>query len=95
MTYDADGVTSRDWESYPILTFEQIPAVDTLLIDQPDQPYLGAGEATQGPTAAAIANAVFNAIGVRLRKIPFTPEQVLEAAAEASAPCSRPLPTSM
>ena len=82
VTYDGDGITSRDWESYPILTFPQAPTIETILIDQPDQPFLGAGEATQGPTVAAISNAVFNAIGIRLRKVPFTPENIRQAAAE-------------
>ncbi|MFC1665846.1 molybdopterin cofactor-binding domain-containing protein, partial [Pseudomonadota bacterium] len=81
VVFDPDGVTSRDWETYPILSFSEVPQVETILIDQPGFPYLGAGEATQGPTVAAIANAVYNAIGIRLRKIPFTPEQVREAAA--------------
>ena len=59
------------------------PEIETILIDRKDSPVLGAGEATQGPTAAAISNAVFDAVGLRLRRIPFTPEMVLEAAAEA------------
>jgi CO/xanthine dehydrogenase Mo-binding subunit len=74
--FDRTRVTSRDWESYPILTFPEIPALETVLLDRPDAPSLGAGEATQGPTPAAIANAVFRASGARLRNIPFTPERV-------------------
>ena len=57
-----------------------VPEVETVLVDRPDQPFLGSGEATQGPTAAAIGNAVFDAIGIRLRRIPFTPENVQKAA---------------
>jgi nicotinate dehydrogenase subunit B len=53
------------------------------LIDRPGQPWLGAGEASQGPTAAAIANAVFDATGLRLRDLPLTPERVRAAALEA------------
>lgn len=68
-----------DWEHYPVLRFNETPTVETVLLNQPGAPALGAGEATQGPSAAAIANAVFAAVGVRLRDIPFTPERVLAA----------------
>ena len=81
VTFDGGGITSRDWETYPILKFTQAPVIETVLIDRPDQPFLGAGEATQGPTVAAIANALYNAIGIRLRKLPFTPENIRQAAA--------------
>jgi nicotinate dehydrogenase subunit B len=81
--FDRTRVTSVDWEGYPILTFTATPEIETVLLDQPGQPYLGAGEATQGPTAGAIANAVFDAIGVRLRQIPFTPDRVRSAVAAA------------
>jgi nicotinate dehydrogenase subunit B len=80
VTFDAARVTSTDWESYPILRFSEVPAIETVLIDRPGEPYLGAGEATQGPTAAAIANAVCAAVGLRLRDLPFTPARVREAA---------------
>ena len=79
--YDAGGILSRDWESYPIMTFPEVPEIETVLIDRPDQPFLGSGEATQGPTAAAIGNAIFNAVGLRLRRLPFTQDRVREAAA--------------
>ncbi len=79
--FDDTRVTSTDWETYPILTFMESPELETVLIDRPGEPFLGAGEATQGPTAAAIANAVFDAVGVRLRDIPFTPERLRQAAA--------------
>jgi CO/xanthine dehydrogenase Mo-binding subunit len=65
------------------MTFGEVPEIETILIDRKDSPVLGAGEATQGPTAAAISNAVFDAVGIRLRRIPFTPEMVLEAAVKA------------
>ena len=81
--FDEKGITSQDWESYPIMTFSEVPEIETILIDRKDSPVLGAGEATQGPTAAAISNAVFDAVGFRLRRIPFTPEIVLDAAARA------------
>jgi CO/xanthine dehydrogenase Mo-binding subunit len=66
------GSASTDWASYPILTFPEVPQVEVVLIDQPHEPALGAGEASQGPTAAAIANAVANATGVRIRDLPLT-----------------------
>ncbi len=81
VTFDSAGITSRDWETYPILNFTETPVIETVLIDRPDQPFLGVGEATQGPTAAAIGNAVYKAIGIRLRKLPFTPENIRQAAA--------------
>ena len=83
VSWDRDGVTSRDWETYPILRFDAIPDVDTVLVDRPGEPCLGAGEASCGPTGAAIANAVFNATGVRARRLPLTPENLRAAAAEA------------
>ena len=82
VNFDDKGIVSRDWESYPILTFAEVPEIETVLIDRPDQPFLGSGEATQGPTAAAIGNAIFYAIGLRLRRIPFTQDRVRDAAAE-------------
>ena len=69
-------ITSLDWESYPILTFREAPEVETIVLDRKGERFLGVGEASQGPTPAAIANAVFAAIGVRLREMPFTPERV-------------------
>ena len=77
--FDRRGIQSRDWESYPILTFPEIPEIETVLLDHPGAPFLGAGEAAQGPTPAAIANAVFDAVGARLREIPFTPDRVRAA----------------
>jgi CO/xanthine dehydrogenase Mo-binding subunit len=82
--FDRTRVRSVDWETYPILGFRDVPELETVLIDRPGAPYLGAGEATQGPTAGAIANAVYDAIGVRLRDLPFTPDNVRAAVARAS-----------
>jgi CO/xanthine dehydrogenase Mo-binding subunit/aerobic-type carbon monoxide dehydrogenase small subunit (CoxS/CutS family) len=79
VSFDQTGVTSRDWESYPILRFTAAPVIETVLLNRPDLPFLGSGEASQNPTPAAVANAVFDAIGVRLRQIPFTPERVRAA----------------
>ena len=75
--FDARGITSVDWESYPILSFESAPRIETVILNRPEMPMLGAGEAAQNPTPAAIANAIFDATGVRLREIPFTAEKVL------------------
>ncbi len=77
--FDANGITSRDWDSYPILRFTEAPVIETVLLNRPELPFLGSGEAAQNPTPAAIANAVFAAVGVRLRTIPFTPDRVLAA----------------
>jgi CO/xanthine dehydrogenase Mo-binding subunit len=76
--FSENGITQTDWDSYPILRFSEIPKIETVLINHPELPFLGSGEAAQGPTPAAIANAVFDAVGVRLREIPFTPEKVLK-----------------
>ena len=80
VVFDSTTVSSIDWDTYPILRFSEVPRIETVLLDRPGQPFLGIGEATQGPTGAAIANAVFDAIGVRLRDTPFTPARVREAA---------------
>jgi CO/xanthine dehydrogenase Mo-binding subunit len=81
--FDRQRITSTDWESYPILTLPEAPEIETVLIDRPGAPSLGSGEAAQGPTPAAIANAVFDATGVRLRRMPFRPERVRAARAAA------------
>jgi len=62
--------------SYPILTFEEVQPIDIVLINRPGEPFLGIGEAAQGPTAAALGNAIFDATGVRFRRIPFTPKRI-------------------
>jgi nicotinate dehydrogenase subunit B len=71
--WDENGVTSRDWDSYPILRFPNAPVIETVLLNRLELPPVGAGEATMGPTPAAIANAIFAATGLRLRSIPFQP----------------------
>ena len=77
--FDTRGIASLGLEDYPILKFSETPAVEVELIDRPEFPAVGAGEAAQGPTAAAIANAVENALGVRVRELPLTPERVVAA----------------
>lgn len=80
VTYDTTGITSRDWRGYPIIRFNAVPdAVRVHVIDRPGQPYLGTGEAAQGPTAAAIANAVANAVRVRIRELPLSRARVKAA----------------
>jgi CO/xanthine dehydrogenase Mo-binding subunit len=77
--FDATRVTGLDWNGYPILRFTEIPdAIDIELIDQPNEPSVGAGEAATSPVPAAIANAVFDATGVRLRDVPITAQRVKE-----------------
>jgi nicotinate dehydrogenase subunit B len=78
--FDRTRITSRDWGSYPIMRFSTAPeAVDVIVIDRPGSPFLGTGEAAQGPTAAAIANALHDAVGVRVRELPLTAARVKAA----------------
>jgi CO/xanthine dehydrogenase Mo-binding subunit len=77
--FDSSGIKNLDWRSYPVLTFEKVPDIDIVLINRPEMAALGAGEAALVPMAGAIANAIFDATGARLRRAPFTPERVLEA----------------
>jgi len=80
--FDRQAVTSLDWASYPILRFSDVPdEIAISLIDRRDQPSLGAGEPATSPVFAAVANAIFDATGARLRSIPFTPERVRAALA--------------
>jgi CO/xanthine dehydrogenase Mo-binding subunit len=76
--FDRRRVTSTDWESYPILRFPDAPLVMVSLVDS-DEPPVGAGEAAQGPTAAALVNAVHAALGVRVRDLPLNSESVISA----------------
>jgi CO/xanthine dehydrogenase Mo-binding subunit len=78
--FDADRVTSNDWASYPIARFPEMPdSVDIEVIDRPGAPFLGTGEAAQGPAAAAIANAIADATGARLRELPLTRQRIKAA----------------
>ncbi len=83
--FDRRAVTSAAWEDYPILRFSEVPEVRVELVSRPDAPPLGAGEASMGPTIAAIAGAIHGALGVRPRRLPFTPDN-LAAAMEEAAP---------
>ena len=77
--FDRFRVTSVDWTSYPILAFPNVPALDIELINRPDEPPLGAGEAACTPVPAALANAIFDATGARLRDVPFTADRLKAA----------------
>ncbi len=79
VTFDTSRVTSTDQSTYPILGFAEVPHMDIELIDRPEQPPMGGGEAAATPVPAALANAVFDAAGIRLRTVPFTPERVKAA----------------
>src|SRR5262249_57823600 len=75
VTFDKTNVTSLDWVSYPVLRFAEHPDVVPVVVQRLDEPSTGAGEEVMGATAAAIANAFFDATGVRLRRYPMTPER--------------------
>ena len=77
VSFDRKSVTSREWGAYPIITFPDLPKIDVLMLPRQDQPPLGVGESASVPSAAAIANAIFDATGVRFREPPFTPERIL------------------
>jgi CO/xanthine dehydrogenase Mo-binding subunit len=82
VTWDARRITSRDWGRYPILRFPHAPkSIDVQVIDRPGEPFLGTGEAAQGPAAAALANAVADALGARVRDIPLDRARIKAAAA--------------
>lgn len=74
--YDQDGITSVDWASYPIMRMMDVPEIEVHLIDRPDTPPMGAGEAAMGPVSAAIANSIFDATGSRIRDLPLKAEKI-------------------
>ncbi len=86
VTFEDGIVTSRDWGTYPILGFAEVPAIDLVLVARPSDPPLGVGESASVPSAAAIANAIFDATGVRFREPPFTPDRVRAALNPLPAP---------
>jgi nicotinate dehydrogenase subunit B len=81
--FDELRIRSIDWDTYPILKFSEVPPVDIVLINRPEEPALGAGEPSTVTTAAALANAIFDASGIRLRQVPFTPEKIRRALSSA------------
>jgi CO/xanthine dehydrogenase Mo-binding subunit len=80
--FDRSRVTGVDWTSYPVIRFPDVPPIDIALIDRPEQPLMGAGEGTLAPVGGALGNAIFDATGVRLTTVPFTPAR-LKAALDA------------
>ena len=80
VTWDRDGITSRDWDSYPVIRFDNIPEIEVVILDGGDADAVGAGEASPGPAIAAIANALYAATGLRMRRLPFTADAVLRHA---------------
>jgi CO/xanthine dehydrogenase Mo-binding subunit len=80
MHWDRDGITSTDWDSYPVIRFDNVPTMDIVVLDVPGADPVGAGEASPGPTIAAIANALYNATGLRMRRLPFTADAILRHA---------------
>jgi len=81
IAFDRTRIATRSWDEYPILRFSEVPAVDVELVARPEQASMGAGEAAMGPTAAAIGNAVRDALGVRVRDLPITAERIVASAA--------------
>jgi len=79
VTFDSSRITSVDWETYPILKFSEVPEIEIILLNHPDQPALGGGEPATVTPGAAVANAIFAAVGVRVRDLPITPEKVRKA----------------
>ncbi|MBK1658806.1 hypothetical protein CKO45_11235 [Paracraurococcus ruber] len=77
--FDRRRITSDGWDSFPILRFSEVPQVAVDIIARPDQPFLGAGEASMAPTIAAIAGAITDALGIRPRALPFTPDRLAAA----------------
>jgi CO/xanthine dehydrogenase Mo-binding subunit len=77
--FDRSHITTTDWVSHPIMRFSDVPKVHVEIVDRPDLPLNGAGEMGSMPVAGAVANAIFDATGVRIRRVPFTPARVLAA----------------
>jgi CO/xanthine dehydrogenase Mo-binding subunit len=88
--FDASGIKSLDWMSYPVIRFPDIPKIDVILVNRPEMQALGGGEPSLVPVPAAIANAIFDATGARLREIPMTPDRVL-AALKSGTPSGTPI----
>jgi nicotinate dehydrogenase subunit B len=83
LQWDSGRVTSLDWKSYPILTFPDVPDVVMDLIDRPNERPWGAGEPAAAVVPSAISNAIYDAVGVRMRSVPFTPDKMLAALKKA------------
>ncbi|MCC8392972.1 molybdopterin-dependent oxidoreductase [Paraburkholderia sp. MMS20-SJTR3] len=85
VSFGGNAVTSQEWGAYPILTFREVPVIDVVIMPRHGEPPMGAGESASLPGAAAIANALYDATGVRFRRPPFTPEKIRAALADAQA----------
>lgn len=92
VSFDRSSVTAREWGAYPIIKFPDVPKIDVLMLPRLDQPPLGVGESASVPSAAAIANAIYDATGVRFRELPFTPERILKGLRGEEAPPAAALP---
>ena len=92
VSFDRHSVTSREWGAYPIIKFPDVPKIDVLMLPRPDQPPLGVGESASVPSAAAIANAIYDATGIRFRELPFTPERILRGLRGEDQPVRDALP---
>ncbi|GKQ50378.1 molybdopterin cofactor-binding domain-containing protein [Bradyrhizobium sp. Ce-3] len=94
VSFERGAVTAREWGAYPIIKFPELPKIDVLMLPRQDQPPLGVGESASVPSAAAIANAIYDATGVRFRELPFTPERILKGlhGEQPVAPASLPPP---
>ncbi len=79
LPWTSAGNAAHSWEEYPILRFDEVPEIEVVVLNRPDQPGLGSGECAAGPTAAAIGNALFHALGVRARHLPLTVERIAAA----------------
>jgi nicotinate dehydrogenase subunit B len=77
--FSSTAVQSKEWGGYPLITFPEVPDIDVLMVPRQDEPPLGVGESASVPSASAIANAVYDATGIRFRELPLTPELVLAA----------------
>ena len=86
VSFDGSLPINREWGSYPVLRFTELPVIHVVMMSRPQEPPLGAGESASVPSAAAIANAIFDATGVRMREPPFTPERVRASLRAAQDP---------
>jgi CO/xanthine dehydrogenase Mo-binding subunit len=84
--WNEQGISSHDWENYPILSFLDVPQLDIHLVDDPSTPSLGSGEVATGPCAGALGNAVAHALGVRARHLPLSPENLILAMDQSHEP---------
>ncbi|MGV7213818.1 molybdopterin cofactor-binding domain-containing protein [Bradyrhizobium sp. UFLA05-112] len=92
VSFERGAVAVREWGAYPIIPFPDVPKIDVLMLPRQDQPPLGVGESASVPSAAAIANAIFDATGVRFREPPFTPERILKGLRGDTSPEPQALP---